>query len=323
VFNSGSLQVIAGVFSANLCAGGAKNGGAARGGAIFNDASLVVSNSAFSSNLAQGGNGPNFGPGAGAAIYDKGSLTTVNSSFFGNSSSGGMAWWEQSGAAYGGGLFKAAGTAQIINCTFSDNRALGGPGFVSPAYGPVATGQSLGDTISVTNATVMLINTLVANSHSQSNVWGRIIDSGHNLCSDASANFTDPTSRNNVDPMLAPPADNGGPTFTLALLPGSPAINAGDDTACPPTDQRGVVRPLGAHCDIGAFEFVPPSIVRGPNGKVRLDFVLQPSRSYTVEASTNLVNWLSLGMLTSTTNGLIKFQDQDAASFPARFYRIR
>jgi hypothetical protein len=55
--------------------------------------------------------------------------------------------------------------------------------------------------------------------------------------------------------MLGPLADNGGPTQTHALLPGSPAIDAGDNTACPATDQRGVTRPLGAACDIGAYEF--------------------------------------------------------------------
>ncbi len=56
-----------------------------------------------------------------------------------------------------------------------------------------------------------------------------------------------------MDPLLGPLADNGGATQTFALLPGSPAIDAGQSTGCPP-DQRGVVRPQGAACDIGAFE---------------------------------------------------------------------
>lgn len=60
--------------------------------------------------------------------------------------------------------------------------------------------------------------------------------------------------------MLGPLDDNGGPTRTLALLPGSPAIDAGDDATCasPPVsglDQRGTARPQGAHCDIGAYEY--------------------------------------------------------------------
>jgi hypothetical protein len=54
--------------------------------------------------------------------------------------------------------------------------------------------------------------------------------------------------------MLGPLGAKGGPTKTLALLPGSPATDAGSDTACPSVDQRGVSRPQGSHCDIGAFE---------------------------------------------------------------------
>jgi len=66
---------------------------------------------------------------------------------------------------------------------------------------------------------------------------------------------------------FGPLADNGGRTWTHALLPGSPAIDAGDDSACPATDQRGVIRPLDgdgdgtATCDIGAYEFEPPTIM--------------------------------------------------------------
>ncbi|MDW8255368.1 MAG: choice-of-anchor Q domain-containing protein, partial [Chloroflexota bacterium] len=54
--------------------------------------------------------------------------------------------------------------------------------------------------------------------------------------------------------MLGPLANNGGPTLTRALLPGSPAINAATDT-CPPTDQRGVLRPVDGACDAGAYEY--------------------------------------------------------------------
>jgi hypothetical protein len=60
------------------------------------------------------------------------------------------------------------------------------------------------------------------------------------------------------DPKLGALADNGGPTQTHALLGGSPAINAGDDVICPTTDQRGIVRPQGEHCDIGAYEYEGP-----------------------------------------------------------------
>jgi CSLREA domain-containing protein len=57
-----------------------------------------------------------------------------------------------------------------------------------------------------------------------------------------------------IDPMLGPLADNGGPTRTHALLPGSPATDAASTPECPATDQRGVARPQGAGCDIGSYE---------------------------------------------------------------------
>jgi hypothetical protein len=58
-----------------------------------------------------------------------------------------------------------------------------------------------------------------------------------------------------VDPQLQRLASNGGPTLTHALSPNSPAIDAGDNAQCPDTDQRGVPRPVGSGCDIGAFEY--------------------------------------------------------------------
>ena len=57
-----------------------------------------------------------------------------------------------------------------------------------------------------------------------------------------------------IAPKLGPLADNGGPTRTHALLQGSPAIDAASTPDCPTTDQRGVVRPQGAACDIGSYE---------------------------------------------------------------------
>jgi len=59
--------------------------------------------------------------------------------------------------------------------------------------------------------------------------------------------------------MLAPLADNGGPTLTHALLAGSPAIDAGDNFFALPTDQRGVARIAGPQTDIGAFELEQPA----------------------------------------------------------------
>jgi hypothetical protein len=100
-------------------------------------------------------------------------------------------------------------------------------------------------------------------SPSGSNCFGAIIDGGHNISTDASCNFSGPGSFNTTDPVLGPLGDYGGPTPTLPLLAGSPAINAAGGTACPPTDQRGTTRPFGTACDIGAFESAPPYTIRG------------------------------------------------------------
>jgi hypothetical protein len=102
----------------------------------------------------------------------------------------------------------------------------------------------------------VVVNTILA-GNAPSNGSGPITDAGHNLSSDNSCAFMNVGSLNNTDPMLGPLADNGGPTLTMALLPGSPAIDAGDDAAAPPTDQRGAPRPFGAATDIGAYEYTP------------------------------------------------------------------
>jgi hypothetical protein len=90
---------------------------------------------------------------------------------------------------------------------------------------------------------------------------GRIISLGYNLVGNADLCSWTPATGDQLgtlaaplDPRLGPLADNGGPTLTHALLPGSPALDAADPNDCPPVDQRGVPRPQGPACDIGAFE---------------------------------------------------------------------
>ena len=86
---------------------------------------------------------------------------------------------------------------------------------------------------------------------------GFLVSLGHNLSSDVSCPFTEAGDMVGTDPQIGPLADNGGPTQTHRLNLGSPAIDAGDVVGCPAMDQRGVTRPQGAACDIGAYEFVP------------------------------------------------------------------
>lgn len=80
-----------------------------------------------------------------------------------------------------------------------------------------------------------------------------------------------------VDPLLGPFQDNGGFTHTMELLPGSPAIDAGEDADCPSTDQRGVARPQGNHCDIGAFEVPQASPTPTPTFTPTATMTLTPT----------------------------------------------
>ena len=77
---------------------------------------------------------------------------------------------------------------------------------------------------------------------------------GHNLDSENSCQFNGTGDLINTNPRLGPLQDNGGPTFTHALLQDSPAVDAGDNNGAPATDQRGVSRPQGSTVDIGAYE---------------------------------------------------------------------
>ena len=80
------------------------------------------------------------------------------------------------------------------------------------------------------------------------------VDKGNNIDQDGVCGLDAAGDHSGVDPKLVPITDNGGPVFTQALLSGSPAIDGGNAQACPATDARGVARPQGSVCDIGAFE---------------------------------------------------------------------
>jgi hypothetical protein len=105
----------------------------------------------------------------------------------------------------------------------------------------------------------MLKNTILANSPTGGNCSGGITDGGGNL------SYPDTTCPGvNGDPVLGPLQNNGGPTHTRALGPGSAALDAGNDAICAASpvnnlDQRGITRPQGPHCDIGAYELFQPT----------------------------------------------------------------
>lgn len=115
-----------------------------------------------------------------------------------------------------------------------------------------------------TGTTVTLKNTIVSSTdggphpNCLANTGSNIVDGGHNLQFGGSVPPSCGASVSVADPLLAPLASNGGFSQTMALRAGSPAINAGN--GCTAFDQRGVTRPIGPACDIGAFEapLAPP-----------------------------------------------------------------
>lgn len=253
--------------------------GEGSGGAIFNGNKLSLSGSTFAKNAVQGGFGGSRvtgncpgGMGRGGAICNLGTLCVTNCTLAANSATGGAAGdatvyaSASGGDGLGGGLFNTNGTVTLVNLTFATNSATGGagsPGISNSVPAPGAPGLALGGAIYTTNGTVNVVNTIVADSRSGSNCWGTVLDLGYNLSSDNSAGFYATGSLNNTDPKLGPLDDYGGPTLTMALLAGSPAIDGGSTAQAPATDQRGRSRPYSTAADIGAFESSAPFIVKG------------------------------------------------------------
>lgn len=111
----------------------------------------------------------------------------------------------------------------------------------------------------------MLKNTIVAagTAPAGSNCAGTFTSFGHNIEDANTCSLTAAGDHPSTDPKLAALAGNGGPVTTRSLLAGSPAIDGGDPAGCPATDARGVLRPAGAGCDIGAFEIATPGATTG------------------------------------------------------------
>jgi hypothetical protein len=151
----------------------------------------------------------------------------------------------------GGGIY-SAGTLTISHSTVSDN-------YCQYVSGGVANDRGGGIWLS---GVVHMSHTIVANNHALSggrDLYGALATSGYNLIGkSAGGSGYVPSDLLDVDPDLGPLQDNGGPTQTMALLPGSPAIDAGDpNPADPPEwDQRGPGFPriVNGRIDIGAFE---------------------------------------------------------------------
>jgi hypothetical protein len=232
----------------------------------MNTNELVLNDCSFVENTAEVPYGPYWpphepgarsAPAEGGAIYNTGELWATNTTFHANRAKANDVndWPNSTGARAAGGALYNVGTAVLVHLTFEGNEASGGRGTLS--------GESNGGAVYNPYSTLEFQNCLLANSLSGGNVFGLATDRGNNLSSDATPSFTAPGSRNHTDPKLGPLGDYGGPTPTLPLLEGSPALDGGNPDFSPPIDQRGRSRPFGAAGDIGAFESSPPYTIRG------------------------------------------------------------
>lgn len=177
----------------------------------------------------------------------------------------------------GGGLANlAAGVSVLVNCTLANNTAApnGQGGGVANLPGAVLQLESV--TLSGNVATsggaihnlgdASIHNSIVANSAVGGNCAGvPLLSRGYNLDTGSTCLFDQSTDLSNADPRLGLLAFHGGLSLTMALLPGSDAIDRGDPVNCPVQDQRGFPRPADGNgdavavCDIGAFEVNPPT----------------------------------------------------------------
>ncbi|AFZ51180.1 Cadherin domain-containing protein [Dactylococcopsis salina PCC 8305] len=263
IYNLGTANVTNSTVSGNF---------ADDGGGIWNDGTANVTNSTVSGNFADDGGG----------IYNLGTANVSNSTLSGNS------------ATNGGGIFNLFATANVTNSTVSGNFADDGGGIYNLGTANVSNSTLSGNSATDDGGgiynnfgTATLSNSLISGNsaatsgnevfnYSEGFITGTINADANNLFGDdsrdnsqaftnftpganditATSDGTNPTALNSIlDP--AGLQDNGGPTQTIALLEGSPAIDAGDNNLIPASvdfDQRGFDRIFNGTVDIGAFE---------------------------------------------------------------------
>ena len=255
------------------------NSSASVGGGVYNSLGTTADliNSTVSANVAS----------EGAGIYNIGTLTLTNTTLSDNSTQG-----------LGGGVYNF-GIVTLTNSTVTTNVAFQGGGAVN------------GGLVAISR--IIVENTVIAGNIAPSSpdCRGSLTSLGHNLIGSNHFCSVTPVSgdlvgtpASPIDPLLGPLRENGGPTSTHAILPGSPAIDAGDDAGCPVTDQRGETRPVDgdgdgiAGCDMGAYELATPES-EPPASQVVLDQVNDPDwrGGWTNLASSNQMGQTFIPML--------------------------
>jgi hypothetical protein len=234
----------------------ANGNGSMAGGIEANPARLTITNSSIQNNTGQQSGG----------VYSNGLTTVANSTFLNNTSQN-----------EGGGLSVGGNNLSVVNSTFYNNSAGTGAEISAAVDSAVLLNSSLynvstiaTNSLLVTQTPAVLENTLIVGSGSP-DCSGGFTDDGYNLADDSTCGFTASSSQTNATGLnLGPLSNNGGPTLTIPLNPGSVALGAiplgssgcgavSTATSTPIlTDERGVFRPQqsaqAAACDIGALQ---------------------------------------------------------------------
>jgi hypothetical protein len=274
-------------FSNITITGGNVTAGGNGAGIFASDDNVTITNCVISNNSTNSSGG-------GIANLTGGTITLINCTISGNSATrGGGIYCFNTGALVmdnctvsgnsasdvqgGGGVFNNANVATIRNSTISGNHATNGAGGGITSQGSATVtiqnstiafndAKTNGGGINRTAGTVSFESTIVAKNTAQTtgdDVNGTFSFAKFNLIGeiDGSTGITDPSNKTGtkaspLDPLLGALANNGGPTLTHALLPGSPCVNAGSNPAAKTNDQRGspILRVSGGQADIGAFE---------------------------------------------------------------------
>ncbi len=329
---SGSIFSIASGAMAQLQDVTLRNGrSAGAGGAIHNDGDLTLTRTVLTGNFSVAGSA---GPGRGGAIASEGtdsSLTIVDSTIANNTAQ-----------SDGGGLV-SGGSLSLSNVTITGNHSGnlgGGLYFLASSQARVSNATIAGNSAALTGGGVFAENAafigvapkvtssiLAGNTAAHQPDCSGNLDSSYDLIGNGTGCFGPANSHNQVgtaarpiDPRLGPLAANGGPTPTLALLAGSPALNAGNPAppgsaagACTATDQRGARRPGSTVCDIGAFEATAACVAGGntlclSNGRFKV----------TANWQTSTASGTGTAVTLNGNNGYFWFSDPGSVEVTAK-----